>query len=185
MAASAALTGKLPNWTWQQSMIRIKDPEKSIAFYKDVLGMTLVDKYDFEQWKFSLYFMQSLPESAEYKLEPGSDAAHKYLWSTPGVTLELTHNWGTEKDDTKYHPGNEDKDGFGHLAFACDDVYAACDEMEAAGIKFKKKPDEGRMKVPVKKSRVTPCPGSGTDACQSEPCDTLSRLRHTVPAPAQ
>jgi hypothetical protein len=26
------------------------------------------------------------------------------------------------------------------------DVYAACSELEAAGVKFQKKPDEGRMK---------------------------------------
>jgi catechol 2,3-dioxygenase-like lactoylglutathione lyase family enzyme len=65
-----------------------------------------------------------------------------------GVTIELTHNYGTEKEEGPvYHPGNEDKDGFGHLAMACEDVYKCCEELEAAGVKFKKKPDEGRMKV--------------------------------------
>ena len=53
---------------------------------------------------------------------PGTDDAHKYLWTMPGVTLELTHNYGTETDDSKYHPGNEEKDGFGHVAFNTDDV---------------------------------------------------------------
>ena len=77
-SASAIMgTGPMPNWTWQQSMIRIKDPEKSLAFYRDVMGCTLVDKYDFPQWGFSLYFMQSLPKGQEYTLEPGSDEAHK------------------------------------------------------------------------------------------------------------
>ena len=128
--------------------IRIKDPEPSLKFYRDVMGLTLVDKYDFEQFSFSLYFLQSLPAGTEYTLTPGSDEAHKYLWSTPGVTLELTHNWGTEKEDGKvYHAGNEDKDGFGHLALACEDVYKCSEELEAAGIQFKKRPDEGRMKV--------------------------------------
>jgi len=128
-------------------MIRIKDPEPSLKFYRDVMGLTLVDKYDFEQFSFSLYFLQSLPAGTEYTLTPGSDEAHKYLWSTPGVTLELTHNWGTEKEDGKvYHAGNEDKDGFGHLALACEDVYKCSEELEAAGIQFKKRPDEGRMK---------------------------------------
>lgn len=147
-AATAALgTGALPNWTWQQSMIRIKDPAKSLPFYQDVMGLTLVDKYDFEEMGFSLYFMQSLPEGEKYTLTPGSDEAHKYLWSMKGVTIELTHNYGTEKEEGPvYHPGNEDKDGFGHLAMACEDVYKCCEELEAAGVKFKKKPDEGRMK---------------------------------------
>mmetsp|Transcript_40754 Transcript_40754/g.49437 ORF Transcript_40754/g.49437 Transcript_40754/m.49437 type:complete len:387 (-) Transcript_40754:386-1546(-) len=146
-ASAAPLTGDLPNWTWQQSMLRIKDPEKSLKFYEEVLGMTLVDKYDFEQWKFSLYFLQSLPEGEAYNLTPGSDEAHKYLWSMPGVTVELTHNWGTEKEEgMPYHPGNAEKDGFGHLAYACEDVYKACEEMEKQNVQFRKKPDEGRMK---------------------------------------
>jgi len=140
-------SGAMPNWTWQQSMIRIRDPESSLAFYRDTMGLTLVDKYDFPQFQFSLYFLQSLPEGETYNLTPGSDEAHKYLWSTKGVTLELTHNWGTEKEEASpYHPGNADKDGFGHLALACEDVYKCCAELEAAGVKFKKKPDEGRMK---------------------------------------
>ena len=51
------------------------------------------------------------------------------------MCLELTHNWGTEKDEGfKYHPGNQEKDGFGHLAFACDDVYEACEKLEAKGV---------------------------------------------------
>jgi hypothetical protein len=48
MAASAAPhggtygTGPLPDATWQQSMLRVKDPAPSLAFYRDVMGMTLV-----------------------------------------------------------------------------------------------------------------------------------------------
>jgi len=35
-----------------------------------------------------------------------------------GVALELTHNHGTESDDKfeGYHAGNQEKDGFGHIA---------------------------------------------------------------------
>ena len=44
-----ALGPKLPNWTWQQTMLRIKDPEASLKFYRDYLGLTLVDKIDFPQ----------------------------------------------------------------------------------------------------------------------------------------
>ena len=66
--------------TWQQTMLRIKDPEKSIAFYRDMMGCTLIDKFDFPQYKFSLYFMTTLPEGEEYTLTPGSQKAHDYLW---------------------------------------------------------------------------------------------------------
>ncbi len=38
-------------------MLRIKDPARSVPFYRDVIGMTLLDRYDFPAMKFSLYFM--------------------------------------------------------------------------------------------------------------------------------
>ena len=40
-----------------QTMLRVRDPAKTVPFYRDVLGMTLVDRYDFEAGKFSLYCM--------------------------------------------------------------------------------------------------------------------------------
>jgi lactoylglutathione lyase len=132
--------------TWQQTMLRIKDPSKTIPFYTDLFGMTLIDTLDFPQYKFKLYFLTTLPEGEEYKLTPGTKAAHDYMWSMEGTALELTYNYGSEEDDTKYHTGNQEKDGFGHVAFNTDDVYAACEKLEAAGVTFKKKPDEGRMK---------------------------------------
>lgn len=147
--------------TWQQTMLRIKDPAASLKFYRDTLGMTLIDTLDFPQYKFSLYFLATLPgsssssSSSSYTLTPGTQEAHDYLWSMEGVALELTHNHGTEIDQTEsssaasftgYHPGNAEKDGFGHVAVNVDNVYAVCDKLEQAGWSFKKKPDEGRMK---------------------------------------
>ncbi len=133
--------------SWQQSMLRVKDAKASLDFYQNKLGMTLIDKYDFAKWKFSLYFLVSLQPGEKYELTPGTPEAHRYLWATDKVALELTHNWGSETDkDFSYHPGNAEKDGFGHIAFAVDDVYKATDDLLAKGINFKKKPDEGRMK---------------------------------------
>jgi len=132
--------------TWQQTMLRIKDPKKSLPFYQDVLGMTLIDTLDFPQYKFSLYFLTSLPEGEKYTLVPGTQEAHDYLWSMEGVALELTHNHGNETDDSTYYAGNKEKDGFGHIAVNVDDGYKTCHEMEKVGRQFKKKPDEGRMK---------------------------------------
>ena len=37
-----------------QTMLRVRNPEHSVAFYRDILGMTLLDRYDFEAMKFSL-----------------------------------------------------------------------------------------------------------------------------------
>jgi len=143
-------------------MLRIKDPEKSLALYQGLLGMRLLDKLDFEQFNFSLYFLASVPPD-EKTPEPGTVEAHRYLWSFPGTTLELTHNWGTESDpEFKGHwSGNSGSDlpetsplymkdgpvrGFGHIAFNVDDVYKTSEELEKNGVKFQKRPDEGRMK---------------------------------------
>ena len=103
--------------TWQQTMLRIRDPKKSLPFYTDLLGFTLIDQFDFPQYQFSLYFLTTLPEGETYDLVPGTQKAHDYLWNMEGVALELTYNYGTEKDDFKgYHAGNEERDGFGHIA---------------------------------------------------------------------
>jgi len=140
---------KLPSW--QQSMLRIKDPTKSLAFYQELMGMRLLDRIDFESMGFSLYFLASIPENEETP-EPGTAEAHSYLWNYPGTTLELTHNYGTENEEgAVYHAGNlpqvgNRRDGFGHIAFSVGDVYEFSENLEERGIKFQKKPNEGRMK---------------------------------------
>ena len=96
---------------------------------------------------FSLYFMAILPEG-EVPPTPGTKESEKYLWNFKGLTLELTHNHGSEKDDKfEVNNGNvEPYRGFGHLAVMTKDVYATSAELEASGVAFKKRPDEGRMK---------------------------------------
>lgn len=125
-----------------QTMLRIRDPERSVAFYRDVLGMTLLDRYDFPDMRFSLYFMG-------YSAEPiPEDEAQRVKWvfEQPAL-LELTHNWGTEDDAAfAYHNGNSDPRGFGHIGISVPDVYAACRRFEELGVEFVKRPDDGAMK---------------------------------------
>ncbi len=98
--------------TWHQTMLRIKDPQKSLEFYTKHLGFTHIDTFDFPQWKFSLYFLTTMPTGAPYNLQAGTQDAHDCLWNMAGTTLELTHNYGTETDESqKYHVGNEERDG--------------------------------------------------------------------------
>lgn len=134
-------------FSWQQTMLRIKDPLVSVPFYENNFGMKLLHKYDFPQWKFSLYFMITPPAGVTLP-EPGTLEAETYLWNMDYVCLELTHNHGSETDDNfKVNNGNvEPHRGFGHIAMMTKDVYGACDKMEAAGLKFQKKPNEGKMK---------------------------------------
>ncbi|KAG6926009.1 glyoxalase I [Chelydra serpentina] len=127
----------------QQTMLRIKDPKKSLDFYTKVLGMTLLQKCDFPTMKFSLYFL-----AYEDKNDIPKDTKERTAWTfSRKATLELTHNWGTENDENQsYHNGNSDPRGFGHIGIAVPDVAAACKRFEELGVKFVKRPDDGKMK---------------------------------------
>jgi lactoylglutathione lyase len=130
------------DFVMNQTMLRIKDPERSVAFYRDVLGMSLLQKFDFPEMTFSLYFM-GYPTEA---IPTDAAARAKWVFEQPAL-LELTHNYGTE-DDPKfsYHNGNDDPRGFGHIGISVPDVYAACERFERLGVEFVKKPDDGNMK---------------------------------------
>ncbi|KAL4702079.1 hypothetical protein ACJJTC_004461 [Scirpophaga incertulas] len=130
------------NFMFQQTMYRIKDPRKSIPFYTGVLGMTLLKQLHFPEMKFSLFFM-----GYENPAEVPQDEKTRSTWAmTRKATLELTYNWGTESDDSSYHNGNSDPRGFGHIGILVPDVEAACARFEQHGVKFIKKPQDGKMK---------------------------------------
>lgn len=94
------------NFSWQQTMLRIKDPTITVPFYENNFGFKLIHRYDFPQWKFSLYFLGIFPEGQELPI-PGTKASEDFLWTMPGTCLELTHNYGSELDETfKVNNGN-------------------------------------------------------------------------------
>jgi lactoylglutathione lyase len=149
MSVFEATTERNPlNFSWQQTMLRIKDPKISVPFYEKNFGFKLIHSYDFPQWSFSLYFLAILPEDEVFPFTPGTPESAAYLWTMKGVALELTHNYGTETDDTfRVNNGNvEPYRGFGHIAVMTPDVYASSAQLEAQGVLFQKRPDEGRMK---------------------------------------
>ncbi|CAD5112523.1 DgyrCDS1735 [Dimorphilus gyrociliatus] len=128
---------------FQQTMLRIKDPRKSLDFYTRILGMRLLQKFDFPAMKFSLYFMAY--ESAENIPTDNIERLRK-TFSTK-ATLELTHNWGTEdEEDPVYHNGNSEPRGFGHIGIVVPDVETASERFEKLGVEFVKKPNDGKMK---------------------------------------
>jgi lactoylglutathione lyase len=137
--ADAATAGFVFNHT----MLRVKDIQRSLDFYTRILGFSLVEKRDFPEAQFSLYFL-ALVNRDDIPL----DAAERNRWmkSVPGV-LELTHNHGTEKDaDFAYHNGNSDPRGFGHICVSVPDIHAACERFEQLGVNFQKRLSDGRMK---------------------------------------
>jgi len=88
------------------TMLRVGNLEKSLHFYTEIMGMKLLRKEDFPEWKFTLAFVGYGNES---------DTS----------VIELTHNWDTES----YDLGS----AYGHIAIGVDDVYKTCDKIKAMG----------------------------------------------------
>ena len=88
------------------TMLRVGDLNKSVTFYTEIFGMTLLRQKDYPEGKFTLAFVG-------YGDEKNNTA------------IELTHNW----DTSSYDIGN----GFGHIAIEVDDVYAACEKIKQQG----------------------------------------------------
>lgn len=88
------------------TMLRVGNLERSIKFYTDCLGMTLLRTTDRPEQKYSLAFVGygTNPDHAE---------------------IELTYNYGVEK----YELGT----AYGHIALGVSNIHAACETIRAAG----------------------------------------------------
>lgn len=130
--------GTLTGYKFNHSMIRIKDPAISLPFFQNVLGMKLIDKSVHENAKFTLYFLG---------YEAVSKDKHE-RHSSEGL-LELTHNWGTENDvEFKYHNGNDEPQGYGHICITCKEPEKLCQEIESKykDLTWAPKFNHGKMK---------------------------------------
>lgn len=131
-------------FTLNHSMLRVKDPAVSLAFYTGVLGMRLLRKLDFPEMKFSLYFLARLDDEEAVPQDTGERT--QWTFAQRGI-LELTHNWGTESDaDFRYHDGNTQPQGFGHICFAVPDLAAAVRWFDENGVTYVKRPEQGKMR---------------------------------------
>ncbi len=88
------------------TMLRVGDLQRSISFYTEVLGMSLLRTSYNPEYQYTLAFVGY-----------GDEAS--------GAVLELTYNYGV----TSYDNGN----AFGHIALEVDNVYSACDLIRARG----------------------------------------------------
>jgi lactoylglutathione lyase len=98
------------------TMIRVSDVAETLRFF-ELLGLRELRRYDNEAGRFSLIFLAA----------PGDEDAQ----------VELTHNW----DESGYSGGRN----FGHLAYAVDDIYAACQRLMDGGVTINRPPRDGRM----------------------------------------
>ena len=90
-------------------MLRVGDLSRSVDFYTNVMGMTLLRTTDRPEQKYTLAFVGYGDESR-------------------GAVLELTYNYGVDK----YDLGG----GYGHIAIEVDDAKAACDAVRASVGKY-------------------------------------------------
>ncbi len=95
------------------TMLRVGDLERSLDFYSNVLGMTILRRKDYPNGRFTLAFVGYGDES--------SNAA-----------IELTYNWDTKS----YDIGT----GYGHVALGMENIYTACDAIRAKGGKITREP---------------------------------------------
>jgi lactoylglutathione lyase len=99
------------------TMVRVSDLQASLHFYCALLGLVELRRIDNEQGRFSLIFLAPA----------GQEEAQ----------VELTHNW----DEQGYAGGRN----FGHLAYAVEDIYAACAKLQAGGVVINRPPRDGHM----------------------------------------
>lgn len=98
------------------TMVRVSDIAESMRFY-ELLGLREVRRVENEAGRFTLVFLAA----------PGDESAQ----------VELTHNW----DEAGYTGGRN----FGHLAYAVDDIYEACQRLMDGGVTINRPPRDGWM----------------------------------------
>lgn len=104
--------------TYLHTMVRVKDLEKSIAFYK-LLGLEETRRHDNEGGRFTLVFLAP----------PGQK----------DCPIELTYNW----DGDEGLPS--DSRHFGHLAYRVDNIYETCQHLMDNGVTINRPPRDGHM----------------------------------------
>ncbi|KAK6457499.1 glyoxalase I [Scheffersomyces xylosifermentans] len=119
------------SYKFNHTMIRVKDPEKSLDFYRNVLGFKLFSTSKHENAKFTLYFL-GFEHDPDFKEDTMSNEER---FKREGL-IELTHNWGTESDPEfkGYHNGNSTENGaiqgFGHTCVSCKDPATFCKQID-------------------------------------------------------
>ena len=103
------------------TMVRVADIDASLRFYRDALGLELLSRRDVEAGRYTLIFLAA----------PGNHEAQ----------IELTYNWPKDGVAETYSGGRN----FGHVAYAVDDIYAACRRLMDHGVTILRPPRDGRM----------------------------------------
>ena len=106
------------------TMVRVTDLDASLRFWCDLLGLEEVRRMENEAGRYTLVFLAAPKDRARSQAERSPE-------------VELTYNW----DPEAYTGGRN----FGHLAYKVDDIYAACERLQAGGVTINRPPRDGRM----------------------------------------
>jgi len=106
------------------TMVRVKDLERSLHFYCELLGLKEMWRIENEKGRFTLVFLAAPADSGRAETEQAP-------------LVELTYNW-----DPEVYAGGRN---FGHLAYRVDDIYATCAKLKAAGVTINRPPRDGHM----------------------------------------
>lgn len=103
-----------PQFRLDHVMIRVRDLDRALGFYRDILGMKVVRQVDYEGGRFTNSFLAFDGQQDQ-------------------TALELTWNWDR---DTPYESG----DAWGHLALVVPDLVGAMDYLAACDVRIKTPP---------------------------------------------
>jgi lactoylglutathione lyase len=116
------------------TMVRVGDINAALAFFCGALGLTELRRTENEAGRFTLVFLAAPNDVGRFRATGGSTEGGL----PAGLPMvELTYNW----DEHAYDGGRN----FGHLAYRVEDIYAACERLQAAGVTINRPPRDGRM----------------------------------------
>ncbi|RZA18529.1 MAG: lactoylglutathione lyase [Lysobacteraceae bacterium] len=104
------------------SMIRVRDLDANLRFFRDGLGLRETRRMENEQGRFTLVYLAAA--------------------DTPDAEVELTYNWPDADGQVEDYGSARN---FGHLAFGVQDVYAACEQLQSLGYTISRPPRDGWM----------------------------------------
>ena len=114
--------------------LTVGDLDRSIAFYRDLLGLELIT-----QWDSSQPYLRTVVGYPDAELRIALLRLPERLGGGAGHHLELLEYRrprGVRGDANTFNPGN------GHVAFMVDDLEATHAELKAKGVRFKSEPVE-------------------------------------------
>lgn len=138
--------------TYLHTMVRVKDLDKSVAFY-ELLGLEETRRIENDKGRFTLVFLS--PKGQE------------------NAAVELTYNW--DGDDGLPSDGRH----FGHLAYRVNNIYALCEKLQDNGVVINRPPRDGHMAFVRSPDNVSiELIQEGEDLASAEPWASMENIGH-------